>query len=174
MPATAKPKKLTVYPFFVLLPAEEKGCRLQADAKRCPVEIVAGFSEPTFQGEEGYHTFRKGGGACRNPGAARRAGHKLDYHRSTRRVEVGWGWLLKMRAIDAVHRLGQKRVNLLGETWRELPPWGILADWFADRGDDEGQHYCQQLAKLAGWLATAERGEAARLAEEAKGVKGVQ
>ena len=62
-------------------------------ASRCPVLILEGDQPPASKGESGYSTFRHSGTVVQYPGAARRAGHKLDYHRSTRRVEVGALWL---------------------------------------------------------------------------------
>ena len=58
-----------------------------------PVTVVAGDAAPVLSGEEAYTTFRKGG-VCHYPGAARRAGYKLDYHPSTLAITVGAGWVL--------------------------------------------------------------------------------
>lgn len=47
---------------------------------------------PVLTGEAPSSTF-KGGGACRSPGAAIRAGYKVEYHADTREVTVGVEWL---------------------------------------------------------------------------------
>jgi hypothetical protein len=59
-----------------------------------PCEVAPGTDAPRVEGEEGYHTF-KNGGHCQFPGAAKRAGYRIEYHRSTLRYIVGAGWVLK-------------------------------------------------------------------------------
>lgn len=61
-----------------------------------PIAVVEGDAVPTRSGEEAYNTFRKGG-RCKFPGAAIRAGYKVDYHASTLAVTVGGGWVLDNR-----------------------------------------------------------------------------
>lgn len=58
-----------------------------------PIEVVAGDAAPVLTGEDAYHTFKKSGGRCNNPGAAMRAGYKVEYHRSTLEITVGAGWV---------------------------------------------------------------------------------
>lgn len=57
-----------------------------------PIVVVLGDSAPVLSGEEGYHTFRNGG-VCHHPGAAKRAGYRIEYHRSTLSVTVGAKWV---------------------------------------------------------------------------------
>lgn len=64
-----------------------------AAGSRPTVEVVPGTGRPEKLGTGGLHMF-KGGGVCRFPGAARRAGHKVVYHPSTLRVVVGARWLV--------------------------------------------------------------------------------
>ena len=52
---------------------------------------------PVLTGEAPSHTF-KGGGSCRSPGAAIRAGYKVEYHADTREVTVGVAWLADLIA----------------------------------------------------------------------------
>jgi len=56
------------------------------------VTVVAGNAAPVLSGEDAHSTFRKGG-ACHSPGAAIRAGYKVDYHRSTLKITVGGEWV---------------------------------------------------------------------------------
>ena len=58
-----------------------------------PVAVEAGDARPSLSGVPGYHEFR-GGGACEFPGAAIRAGYKVDYTPDTRAVAVGVDWLI--------------------------------------------------------------------------------
>ncbi|MBX9623820.1 MAG: hypothetical protein K2X82_08390 [Gemmataceae bacterium] len=59
-----------------------------------PIEPDGSADTPHLVGEQGYHVF-KNGGRVSHPGAARRAGHKIRYVRSTLAVAVGLGWLVK-------------------------------------------------------------------------------
>lgn len=60
-----------------------------------PITVVEGASAPVAAGEAAHHTFRDdGGGVCGYPGAAIRAGYRLDYHTSTLRITVGAVWVL--------------------------------------------------------------------------------
>lgn len=66
---------------------------------RIPIQLRGGAmsdSQPELTGTAPFHTFRKGGGVCGNPDAARKAGHKTDYHKDTRVVRVGVIWLEKL------------------------------------------------------------------------------
>jgi hypothetical protein len=56
------------------------------------ITVIAGDAAPVCRGEDAYHTF-KNGGRCQYPGAARRAGYKTEYHRSTLEIIVGAGWV---------------------------------------------------------------------------------
>lgn len=58
------------------------------------ITVVVGDAAPVLTGEAGHSTF-KGGGRCNNPGAARRAGYKVEYHRSTLEITVGAGWVAR-------------------------------------------------------------------------------
>lgn len=62
------------------------------DNNSVPVTVVAGDAAPVRSGEAAYSTFRKGG-VCNFPGAAIRAGYKVDYHASTLAVTVGADWV---------------------------------------------------------------------------------
>lgn len=71
---------------------ERAGC---GGANSVPVKLVGlgrAGEAPTMTGEAPSSTF-KGGGACRSPGAALRAGYKVEYHADTREVTVGVEWL---------------------------------------------------------------------------------
>lgn len=58
-----------------------------------PVVVLEGDAAPYRIGEEAYYTF-KNGGRITYPGAARRHGYKMDYHRSTLEICVGAEWVL--------------------------------------------------------------------------------
>ncbi len=69
--------------------------RGRCGVRSCPVALV-GYERrdqaPTVTGEPPRHEFR-GGGECKYPGAAMRAGYKVDYVADTRAVTVGVKWL---------------------------------------------------------------------------------
>lgn len=58
-----------------------------------PITLTHGDAAPAVRGEGPYHTFRSGG-ICRNPGAAIRAGYKVEYHADERTITVGAGWVV--------------------------------------------------------------------------------
>ncbi len=90
---------------------------------RCPVRVVAGPQAPCKSGEAGYAEF-KDGGRVRSYGAARQAGYRVRYVRSTLCVTVGDVWLAAEMGIvgPLAERLGL----------RADVPLAILADFCAD------------------------------------------
>lgn len=72
-----------------------RAVRIAANASRnnLPVEIVEGNSEPTEKGRS-WHYETKGGTYIAHPSAYSKFGwSNMVYVGSTRRVEVGYGWL---------------------------------------------------------------------------------
>lgn len=61
---------------------------------RAEVSVTAGDPAPKSSGEAGYTQF-KDGGLCRFPGAARRAGYRIEYVPSTLAISVGVEWLIR-------------------------------------------------------------------------------
>ncbi len=62
------------------------------------ITIVTGEradESPRVTGDAPYSTF-KNGGVCQSPGAAMRAGYKVEYHADTREVTIGVAYLAKM------------------------------------------------------------------------------
>lgn len=57
------------------------------------ISIFAGDAAPALSGEGPYSTFKGSKGRCHSPGAAIRAGYKVEYHKSSYIVAVGCGWL---------------------------------------------------------------------------------
>lgn len=106
-----------------LAPTECRLIRQLAGAERCPVRIVAGDDPPTQAGERAHYTFRDSDTLVHHPGSAMRAGHRLEYHRSTYRVRVGVRWLRVWRARRA-------RVLLLTADC----PVGVACDWLDEHG----------------------------------------
>lgn len=113
-----------------LTKAEESRYRRQAGQSRCPIEVVEGDSPPKKQGEAGYSEF-KNGGRCEYPGSAMRKGYKVVYIRSTLRVEVGKGYVVKDRIKKAIQPV--RRIVEFAKLDESVPP-GILADWLDDVG----------------------------------------
>lgn len=69
---------------------------LEVDVSRYPVEVVSGCTRPKAYGEGPYHTWRGSDSRVHNAAGAIRAGYRLDYHKSTRRVVVGSQWVLHL------------------------------------------------------------------------------
>lgn len=61
---------------------------------RPPIVVHRGNAPPVLTGEPPVYTFRDGG-ECRNPGAARRAGYRIEYRRSTLLIHVGVEWVMR-------------------------------------------------------------------------------
>lgn len=62
----------------------------------CQIDVAedtAAQCPPTRLGEPAHYTFKRGGGLCKAPGAALKAGHRLLYHPTTVRIVVGAEWL---------------------------------------------------------------------------------
>lgn len=57
-----------------------------------PIEIVPGYAAPTLKGRSYYWT-TPGGQPVYHPNAYRRAWGKPVYNASSRRIEVGQGWI---------------------------------------------------------------------------------
>jgi hypothetical protein len=115
-------------------------CRRLAGAERCPVVIIPGLAPPRATGERGSNEFRKGGGLCKHPGGAIRAGYKVRYVRSTYRVEVGRAWLALDQLPPAVLAWNDGTIPRLLAACAgrpELRP--ILADALLDAGLDDDE-----------------------------------
>jgi len=128
---------------------ERQQIRRLAGASRCPVAVVAGGSPPRARGQRGYACF-KGGGPCKYPGAARRAGYRVEWEPSTYRVEVGEDWIRRWRL---GRRLGphQHLLSLVLASLTLDTPAAIMADWLADRGHEAAARRLRSsLAGLAG------------------------
>ena len=67
----------------------------------CPILLVPGNFPPVIHGE-GWHYRNKRGDRIWHPGAYRRAWGKPIYVSSTRRVEVGVGWLFDHLTLEKV------------------------------------------------------------------------
>lgn len=61
-----------------------------------PVDVRPGHDGPRLEGTDGHYVFRGSSAPVRYPNAARAAGHKLDYVRSTRVLAVGADWVLRV------------------------------------------------------------------------------
>jgi hypothetical protein len=96
--------------------------RAKAGSSRAPIKIVLGDSAPVLTGEAGHSEF-KGGGVCRNPGGAIRAGYKVYYVRSTLRITVGQGYLDQAHAmLEAKKRFHRKYPRSIRDAVRVLVP----------------------------------------------------
>jgi len=70
--------------------------RAASAAKHLPIQVIEDSdAPPRVEGDERYYVFRKSGGHCKYPGAAMKAGYKVDYIKTTRRVIVGRHWLIQ-------------------------------------------------------------------------------
>lgn len=74
--------------------------RLAQARGRCPVVVVAGGAPPALRGETGKTVFRGSDTVVKFPRAALKAGYRVTYVPSTRRVTVGIGWLIEQGWFD--------------------------------------------------------------------------
>ena len=64
----------------------------------------ARYDPPSMTGTAGYYTFNKSDTIVKAPGAARKAGHKIKYHRDSRVITVGYEWVLYTYVIEPIMR----------------------------------------------------------------------
>lgn len=65
---------------------------IEQSGSQCPIKVVDGFLPPRIEGRSYYWT-TPGGTVVRHPQAFARRHWPTVYHGSTRRIEVGAGWI---------------------------------------------------------------------------------